>query len=1002
MRDRQDGWGQANMSGGTAEFDSQRWMATIPPVLASALTVIAAVGSRRPPGSDEDFLAWVTSGLPPAWTWCDYVVAKGHNSGVMHQIQIVGDTVAFAHHDVRGRDTELAAASAAGRHLACYAMEEALRSNGPLTGAAARGRRIGGDQAKRLKNLRTIWLAYRWMHAGHDLRTLQPHVLAEGPSPRQSAEPGPVCWIAVPRARPSRAKVPTLAKPGPAQLTWAVPDPDAPLPAVVTDAVAVVAPHTRVTCARDVVVLVEQGLPPVQTRCGYPTGGKAHDGSMHQVRVVADTVVTHHDGADRADEEATAAGQGRFLACYALADTLRSAGPLTRSGRRAGRYSEEHPGSHLSSSQARRAEQLRTIWLAYRWLRHGHSLARVEPLLVHGPSPEQAGEWVDAGVPLDRVIAWYGRRDLAACLAWERSPHLSAEGTAALDADIASHDGTRSAAGWSAVAQRALLGDTTGERPRDWVSDEELDAALAMLKADVTGVAGTAGESLRTLLRRDWITVTTPDDCRTYQATLTAHGARRLFRLLWRVDRYRLGELRLPPAARANEAIADAWRAAQLAVLLCTVDVFRLTVDDNSPGNRPSIALTNHFDGTVRLDDVEHIGLQRTNACRKRLDRNTIATITRLTEELAARHGTPMTVDLRRLATTGPRTQDATPEVNWYKTLPAVLADAITAVEPGRCPRSPDEFMSWVAVGLPPLTVGCGQSTDGAHRNWATHEVRIIDNRVVLADHNEHQREHEEFLAALSGEQLACYTVENSLHACGPLPDAPERDYRRRVSLIESYRTVWLAYRWLTSGHTVHQVAPLLEQGPSPDQASVWAQAGVPPERIAAWYGRQDLAGCLRWTSYPQVSADAAAALDRHGVGPDGVAAWQARDVPVEDVAGWLDRLREGTVADHDIAGWAAAGITGDTYLQYGLTTMTLKRFLTWRSTGLPPRHIGAYEDAGVPPKVVKGLGTALGLASDPVKYVIPNLGYGPNAYGYPQKAREVANRLLYYSKEGA
>ncbi|MEV4656453.1 hypothetical protein [Micromonospora sp. NPDC049301] len=203
-----------------------------------------------------------------------------------------------------------------------------------------------------------------------------------------------------------------------------------------------------------------------------------------------------------------------------------------------------------------------------------------------------------------------------------------------------------------------------------------------------------------------------------------------------------------------------------------------------------------------------------------------------------------MTVDLRRLTTTGPRTQDATPKANWYETLPAVLADAITTVEPGRCPRSAEEFIAWVASGLPPLTVGCGHSTDGAHPNWATHKVCITDNRVVLADHDEHQREHEEFLAALSGEQLACYTVEKSLRACGPLSDAPEHDYRRRVSLIGSYRTECLAYRWLKSGHNVHQITPLLEQGPSPDQASVWAQAGVPPARIATWYGRHDLAGC--------------------------------------------------------------------------------------------------------------------------------------------------------------
>ncbi|MEV4656452.1 hypothetical protein [Micromonospora sp. NPDC049301] len=114
--------------------------------------------------------------------------------------------------------------------------------------------------------------------------------------------------------------------------------------------------------------------------------------------------------------------------------------------------------------------------------------------------------------------------------------------------------------------------------------------------------------------------------------------------------------------------------------------------------------------------------------------------------------------------------------------------------------------------------------------------------------------------------------------------------------------------------------------------------------------------------------------------------------MPVEDVAGWLDRLREGAVAEHDIPGWAAAGITGDTYLKYGLATMTLKRFLPWHSTGLPPRHIRAYEDAGVPPKVVKGHGAALGLASDPVEYVLPNLGYGPNAHRYPEEPKKLPN----------
>ncbi|MFC4068677.1 hypothetical protein [Actinoplanes subglobosus] len=78
---------------------------------------------------------------------------------------------------------------------------------------------------------------------------------------------------------------------------------------------------------------------------------------------------------------------------------------------------------------------------------------------------------------------------------------------------------------------------------------------------------------------------------------------------------------------------------------------------------------------------------------------------------------------------------------------------------------------------------------------------------------------------------------------------------------------------------------------------------------------------------------------------------------------------------------------------------MPLKRFLKWQATGLPPRHIRAYEDSGLKPKIIQGYGQTLGLASDPVRYVIERLGQPP--YGDHTRSRVESNArlLLEYSK---
>ncbi|WP_436536552.1 hypothetical protein [Actinoplanes sp. HUAS TT8] len=921
------------------------WTNTLPTVLAEAIITTTTIASIRLPRSDQEFLGWVEAGLPEGWTWCDYDIARGHSTGQMHRFRIVGPAVQLADHDVTRRSADLAAADAAGRHLACYATVDALDSVGPMTGANAQARRIGRDQAKRLRTLRIIWLAYRWMRAGRDVRTLDEVTLTRGPGPSTGR-------------------------------AWNVPGATSPMPPVLAEAVAAWMSGSRAATAEQFADLVEEGVFQFRIRCGYPYDGKAADGVMHQIGVVGDRLVlAHHEEADRVRDLAEAQEQQRLPVCHLLAEMIGGTEPLTRSGRVAAGYANEQvPAAILSSAQARRAEQLRTVWLAYRWLRHGHRLSDVEPFLATGPGPAEATEWLDAGVPAERVVAWYGRAGLDACLRWQQSPQVGADAATVLDT-------ARATGFWDAAAQLALLGSTDLEPPSRWMDEGEDELAVWMLLDDITGQVGVATEALRNLLRRNWVRVTTQDDCRTYRAAMTAYGARRMA-IAWG-SAYGQRFTDRPELTRIREPFRDYWRIAEMAKMLRPTGVQRITVTANG-----RVMLTNEFDGTTDLADVEQLGLQRENACRERFGDDKHDTIVRNTSALSARHGVPLTIDLRRMVPTGPHAPLTTVATHWFDTLPAVLADAIAAVQPGMQPASATEFHHWVDNGLRPLIVHC----DGPHR------LVIAGDQVTVADHDPQTREQDEFMAALSGEPLACYGIAEALTGFGPITRLPDGYDSRSVERVEAYRTVWLAHRWMRAGRLIDQVVALLTQGPSPEQAGDWLAAGVPPERVADWYDRHDLAACLRWNAWPQVSADDAVQLDRFGVGPDEVARWEEHGMPAEQLAGWLTQMRDRNMSREDVLGWSAAGVTGEQYLRHGLAGMSLPRFRRWQATGLPVRHIRAYEDAHVQPSMIHGLGTALGLASEPVQWVIRRLGGRPGPHTRTH-AEYCAQDLLHYSK---
>ncbi|MFC4068678.1 hypothetical protein [Actinoplanes subglobosus] len=693
-------------------------------------------GSVRVPESRQDLLDWVDAGLPPIWTWCDYSIARGHSTGEMHEIRIVGEAVALTHHDAAARDGEIVRAEARGRHLACYAMAEALASDQPINGATAAAWRLGRDAAKRLKRMRSIWTAYRWIRAGRDLDAMDPAVLGHPLGAAASQ------FLAVP-ARP-----PVVVRP-----VWAIPDADGSLPSQVREALAALTPKAAVTTPRQLVALVEGGLPPARLRC---------DGVMHQIQVVGDQLrLRDHDDTDVPS------------ACHGLAESIRGAEPLTRTGRKEAGYPRQHPGEFLSSTQTRRAEQVRTVWLAYRWLKAGHTLDEVGPLLVRGPGPEHGGEWLDAGVAAQQVAAWYGYQDLAGCLRWRRSPHVDPAASLALDE-------ARSSGRWTMRACLALLGDVRRRPPYRYIDDSELKEALRRMRTEATGPAGTADGDLHDWLHRGWIRVTTPDDCLTYRAVLTASGLRRLVALWIRSSWFRQHDL--SPPAHVDENFREVLRFAELVKLLRQADVHEVTVDSSG-----SITLTNKFDGPTDLADVDRLGLQRRGGPRQRFDRSQRNAVIEHTSAVAARHGMPLRIDLRRMTAEGSQTRGLAAGAHWCDTVPALLADAIAMVDPAMQPASADEFRHWVEAGLPTVEVRCGEET---------HQLNVVGERIVYTAHDSALREEDEFMAALSGEPIACYATGETLSGTEPLLD-PDDTYRRGEGvLLAAYRTVWLAYRW--------------------------------------------------------------------------------------------------------------------------------------------------------------------------------------------------------------
>lgn len=697
---------------------------------------------------------------------------------------------------------------------------------------------------------------------------------------------------------------------------------------------------------------------------------------MHQLQVIGDRLLlAGHDGQDREEEFARAVADGRVLSCHGLAESIRGTEPLTRTGRRNAGYVPDHPGAFLSSAQARRAEQVRTVWLAYRWLRAGRTLARVAPLLGLGPGPEKGAAWLDAGVEIADVAAWGRRRELADYQRWRRSPHLSADASMALDA-------ARSSGRWGTAAGLALLGDVLREPPRSYMEADEVEQAVRTMRTDVTGPAGTAGGELHDWLFRGWIRVTTPDDCVTYRATLTLAGARRLA-ALW-VRSWELRSKELPGPAEVREEFREVWQIAELARLLSDAGVYEVSVDDPS-----SIMVTNEFDGPTNLPDVERFGLQRASGPRQRFHEAQYDLIIQRTAGLVAKYGIPLRVDLRRLDVTGPLGRVATGG-RWCDRLPAVVADAITMVEPGMQPASADEFLSWVRGGLPSLETYCGA---------ATHRLRAVGGSIVFADHDSALRDEDEFMAALSGEPIGCYALSDRLSGTEPLGDPADTYRRSSEEPLAAYRTVWLAYRWLAAGWDLHEVAALLGVGPGPERAGSWLAAGVPAGQVVAWQPLHDLDGYRRWSAWPTISAARAATLDRYGIEPADLDAWGRRGVPAALVAGWLDRIRDGSVAEPDVPAWVAAGVSGEDYLRHGLA-MPLPRFLKWQATGLPLRHIRVYEDSGLKPKMVRGYGQILGLASDPIRYVIERLGLPPYGPRTRSRVEYNASLLLEYSKD--
>jgi hypothetical protein len=150
-------------------------------------------------------------------------------------------------------------------------------------------------------------------------------------------------------------------------------------PLVLGNALAVVAPSGVFADGEEFLAWFAAGPPPIQLYCATAssTGRKRHRVKIatDEAGVSAPVAVDHEDL--RVTRPIAATPEARND-CVDLADALQG--------------SAHDLGDIFGHPKGTKAQALRTVWLAVRYLRSDFDLGDVAPLLAHGPEPELAAK----------------------------------------------------------------------------------------------------------------------------------------------------------------------------------------------------------------------------------------------------------------------------------------------------------------------------------------------------------------------------------------------------------------------------------------------------------------------------------------------------------------------------------------------------------------------------------------------------------------------------------
>jgi hypothetical protein len=520
--------------------------------------------------------------------------------------------------------------------------------------------------------------------------------------------------------------------------------------------------------------------------------------------------------------------------------------------------------------------------------------------------------------------------------------------------------------------QRALLGGG----PQSCSGRDDVDVVRRLLHGPLAGAVETAGAAMRRLYDRGWITVTGAEG--QWRADITPLGVRAAAETMpGLIGRTAAGDAAVPALCSAGTHVGD---EARLAVLR---EVFEYT-DVTALIHEPDVDATGGFDVRMSVGsgawwlsrDPWDIPVGFDVSSIVSLSSGNRDTVRVVMASFAQRHGPSVVVDLVAWQVASPVAESDRRAGPWILAAPPSLARAMMHLAPGPWPGSDAEFLDWASSGIPPMKLRCGYPNGAPAEGGSMHQVLVVGLEAITPVHSELTDNDDR----LGGTRNACRAAAIALTSSGPidgLPVAAHRDPKgnartmpvNQMERLQLIRTVLLGARWLQAGWELTEVAPLLDHGPGPDEASPLLQRGLPPERVAAWAG-YDLTECVQWAAVPDVPADLAKSLLRAGLDPVAVRHWAGRGVPAANLLPWFALVATDVLPQEEIPAWEALGITPAAYPKLNMpgspTRLTPGRCRQWLDAGIPANHIKVYEHAKASPSDLAPYGAVLANANDP------------------------------------